>query len=381
VAAPPLDELVGWETDRRGRVTALRGARRRYRIGWLGRFLLPGLDADLAGPGDLLAVLTPPLSGAPVTALASISRGTTATVPLSRRLIVAVGLLVPLWWSAHRLFPEDASGWALVAAMLIASVFPVMMRVHHDRALAFAAPQAADSANLYWTLARRRLAPDAPPLKDPEPGPEPDWTERLAQSFAGTLEDHEWVKAGMLPVPDGRLVVSDPFDIERAAARATEIPAGTYPVTLAIGRFGPPKSRFAEWRVAHAWVRLTQGPVAEWAVPAEEERRAAWVSVDSALAAFVSASAVPALVAAYGEGEERWLDPRLTEALQRQMASTASMGGRHWAVIRAGDARMIAFESGHGDGSYPVVRGLGADGELVAVAIDFRVANWIYAAP
>ena len=41
---------------------------------------------------------------------------------------------------------------------------------------------------------------------------------------------------------------------------------------------------------------------------------------------------------------------------------------------------MIAFEAGYGDGSYAVVRGIGADGELVAVAIDFRVAGWIYAA-
>jgi hypothetical protein len=372
---PPLDELVGWRTDRRGRVTALEGARARHPIGWLGRFLLPELNEGFAEPGDLLCLLKPPALGRPMTAAANLTRRTAAVVSTPRRIAIMLAVFLP-GVAAELLL--GASGWVVIAAAFAASAAAAPFLFHRSRALTFLGVDALSRAELYWALARHRLAPNAPRRPEPEPEPEPDWAERLASSFAGTLPDHEWVDAGILPVPDGRLVACDPFDIARAVRRPIAIPPGTYKVVVAVGRFGPPGSTLAEHRVAHAWVRIGAGPAVRWEEAEDDSGEEAWVDVDSGCAAFTSAAAVPALIEAYREGEQEWLDPRLTEELQRQMAGSPVRAGRHWATVDAGEARMIAFESGYGDGGYRILRGVGPAGELVAVAVDFRVARWIY---
>lgn len=375
MAAPHLDEVVGWERNARGKAMALQGARRRYRIGILGRLLLPELDESFAEPGDLLFVAKPPFLSGPVTAAANLTRRTLAAAPDWRSYAIIGFFMLAGFIGELRL---EADGRLLIGAVLLGAVPAGQYLRGRRRAVAMLDAGAASRAELYWALARHMEAPNAPPRPKPEPEPEPDWEERLAHSFAGTLPAHEWVEAGQLPVPDGRLVTCDPYDIARAARSAVEIPPGTWPVTIAVGTFGKEGSTLAESRVTHAWLRLGDGPVVRWEAVREESGELFEVSVDSALAAFTSAGAVPALLAAYGDGEEQWLEPHLTDALQLQMALPPTGEGREWAKIQAGEARMIAFESGFGDGGYRLYRGFGPGGALVALAIDFRVAGWIY---
>jgi hypothetical protein len=48
MAGRPLDELVSWTFDGRGRIAGFEGVRQHNRIDWLSRLLLPGLDAGFA---------------------------------------------------------------------------------------------------------------------------------------------------------------------------------------------------------------------------------------------------------------------------------------------------------------------------------------------
>ena len=199
-------------------------------------------------------------------------------------------------------------------------------------------------------------------------GPEPDWVALLDRAYAGALEDHETVEMAALPVPDGKLLACEPFQIHEPRPYAIAVPPGTYPVFISIAAAPDTSDR----RVAYAWIRIREGDPARWEPARTRGGADVEVGVDSGMAGFTSAAAAPRFVEAYDDGG-RWgyVDP-LSDALVSAM-DEGGHGAAGRAVLDVGEARLVAFHSGFGDGVYPVYRALDARGRRLAVAMVFFV--------
>lgn len=369
-----IDEVVAWRSDSRGRPVAFEGARERRRIGRLTRFLLPGLDSDFAAPGDLVRLYRLPIPGAPIAGMVNFTRRVAAVVPPYRRLAAAgpcwaVGSAADLLWALD--------GWGFLAGLIAALPMVLGFRLVANHAVAATDEASAYKVRVYWHLARHKLAPNRPRQTEP-PNEPPDWPARLAASYARALPSHEWHEVARLPVPDGRLIACDPYDIgKETRTSAVEVPPGTYPVVLAIGLFGPETSGLSEARVTHAWVALKDGAIARWEPASDAKGSELLVGIDSGLASFSAAASAPAMRAAYDDGSPYAFTTHIEKVLEDKMRLPA--GGRGlWGLVEAAEARVVVFESGYGDGLYDLYRGLDQEGELAAVAIDFKVAESIY---
>jgi hypothetical protein len=182
---------------------------------------------------------------------------------------------------------------------------------------------------------------------------------------------------GPLKVTSGKIVVADPFVSTDQQPLALDVPAGQYPVRLAIlqGTMG-------RGRIAFARVDITGAPVARWeaAKPVDMQRDAenpdgAWgVSIDSGVAAFFDEEAGRATTAAVTADEtffDSWLETGQNAGIKEKGAT-----GAFRLAIDVGPANVVAFDSGWGEGSYPVYAGRDADGNLAALLIDFDILDW-----
>jgi hypothetical protein len=107
VAEVRLDELVAWQEDGRGGVTGFTGERGEHRLGLLGRFLLPHLDADFAVQGDLLKVERDAFFTSHISGLANLTqRRIELADPFRVALLTLLIVLLPMpsvvtagrWW-------------------------------------------------------------------------------------------------------------------------------------------------------------------------------------------------------------------------------------------------------------------------------------------
>src|SRR6266545_7467661 len=171
------------------------------------------------------------------------------------------------------------------------------------------------------------------------------------------------VCAGDLILPSGQLIACDPCYLHwpmDVAAFTRTVPPGRYPVWMALARPVGEEPHFA--RVACALVRFADVPVARWTMALRPDEDPAALrfghfygyGVDSGTSCFVDAAAVAALNA--DETEALFRD-RVIGAFERDSWET------RWANVRPrdhGDANLIAFSSGYGDGAYPSWWGLDA---------------------
>jgi hypothetical protein len=364
----PVDEVVAWRTDERGRPIAYEGTGERCRIGPFTRFLLPELDGDFAAPGDLVRLFRLPVRGTPMAAIVNFTAGRAAVSPVWRRLVPAFFIIA----IAFILDVSTAADGSVILGGILAGALPgLALRLAADKATSMTSEAWSYRARVHWQLARHLLAPGRPRPSE-TPSEEPDWEERLRLSWARALPGHEWREIAELSIPDGRLVAADPYDVGEGRYGVIEVPPGTYPVVLAFGHFGPPSSGLSETRAVHAWLALGEGEAARWEPVLDRAGSEYFVGVDSATAAFTAEGSIPTLLAAYDDGSRDGFASRLESFLLGAMRSSP------WAVLEAGEARMAIFESGYGDGFYPVYRGFDEAGALVALAIDFRVAESIY---
>jgi hypothetical protein len=368
VTHPTIDDLVAWSVDEKGRLAGFEGARGLCRFSAFTRFLLPGLDEGFAEPGDLLRMVRVPWLRAHIAAITNVSRRTSIGAPPSRRVlffltIAALPLPAALAWDLW---------WLLIAVELAgaaATLFLILARLDAEAA---AEERAAYGIAFRWRLLRRHIAPDAAPPPTPPPAPEPDWMERLSQSHDRSLAGCDWRQVAALPVEDGRLVACEPYHIDEWAKYCVDVPPGTYQVVLAIAHFGPADSPLHDERVAHAWVQVGEGEVARWEPARNPEGAEMGFGVDSGIAAFTSVAAAGPIVAHFDHGDRYGFVMPLNDAILAKM-ELRMRPTRGWGAIDVGEARLVAFSSGWGDGYYPVYRGLDEAGALVAVAIDFHV--------
>lgn len=174
---------------------------------------------------------------------------------------------------------------------------------------------------------------------------------------------------GALILPTGRLVACDPFVSPESEPFNLAVPTGKFPVALAIADYG------RDQRVAFASIRFQNSLPVQWKMMATGSNDPATLQpghmfgypVDSGTGCFMDHSAGQALFAKMNAG------PDYFKFMMAEMDKTYRHT-RSWLNLPLGDANVIAFSSGDGDGLYGTYAGLNAEQQVVAVVTEFEVA-------
>lgn len=169
---------------------------------------------------------------------------------------------------------------------------------------------------------------------------------------------------GELIVPSGSILVADPFTTDFDPSQvplARQAPVGVFPVDLAIACFDN-----CDERVACARVRFADAAAVRWEAagfageaPAADSEPSGY-GVDAGMGCFADlASCTPQS----DTPAEAWLT-----AVERGRVETWSA---HVAAL--GQANVVMFSSGWGDGIYSSYWGLDAAGQIVELVTDFAV--------
>lgn len=174
---------------------------------------------------------------------------------------------------------------------------------------------------------------------------------------------------GDLILPTGQLVACDPFVAPVSVPFNLPAPTGRFPVVLTIADFGH------DQRVAFATIRFENELPVTWKMMATGSNDPATLepgqhfgyAVDSGTGCFMDHSAAQALFA------KMKAEPEYYKFMIAEMQKTY----RHtwdWLNLPMGEANVIAFHSGLGDGIYATYAALNADEQVVAVVTEFGVA-------
>jgi hypothetical protein len=344
----------------------LTGMNGHYPFNMLTRFLLPELRSDFAEKGDLLEIVRAPSMIARIALPANLTRRCALSVdPWRARLCAAIILALPL--------PSVLLGgrwWLLIVSALVAALFLYDLHASGLLRRRVVVEEGAAMNIAAWRIIRPRTN-GLPPGYEIREEPEPDWVDLLDLAYAGKLEHHETIQVADLPVPDGKLLACEPFQIHDPRPHMMPVPPGTYPVSISVAS-SPDGS---DQRIAYAWVRLRDGTPARWEPARTRRGEEVSVGVDSGMACFTSAAAAVGFIAEYDHGGGYAYNEPLSDTLVKAF-DEAWRDTRGWAVLESRDgARLAAFSSGFGDGAYPVYRALDSRGRRLAVGIIFYV-DW-----
>lgn len=176
------------------------------------------------------------------------------------------------------------------------------------------------------------------------------------------------VEIGRIDVPTGKIVACDPLVCDGIDAFTRPVPTGTFPVQLAIARFGS-----SDERVAFARILFAGRPALRWVMAlrpgqAMKDLRPGYLygyGVDTGTGAFLDA-------AAYATFQQEVADEAASERLIAEMNRTYA-NTRSWLIHPSGPANVALFSSGFGDGFYASYFGLDKAGRVVALVTDFGV--------
>jgi len=184
------------------------------------------------------------------------------------------------------------------------------------------------------------------------------------------------LEAGMLKLPSGRISVADPFvALTESKPLDQAVPAGSFPVRLAVAEFPA-----GGLRVAFARVDFSQAPVARWSMALAEGQDVRTFGndeifgypVDSGTGSFfdpVAGKAAGALLESDPDAWEGWI--KVGEA------NGAKIGPYFFLLdLPLGAANAIMFRSGWGDGFYASWFGFDAEGNVAALVTDFTAIDW-----
>ena len=363
MAESTLDELISWSLNRRSRVIGFTGVRGEYRLNLLSRLLVPGFGPDFAAKGDVLHVIELPTLLGDVSIPLNLSRRRSLSADPFRVILVAALLFLfplPSIFLAGR-------WWLWIVSGLLAAAFLHRLFASGATSPSVVTKEGADMNLSVWRIEKARITGQPFGFEISEE-PEPEWVAALDRAYAGALEAHEAVEIGQLPIPDGKLLACEPFQIHDPRPYTIAVPQGTYPVFISIA--ASPKT--PDQRIAFAWVRLREGVPARWELARTRSGEEVSVGVDSGIAGFTSASAAKTLIDTYRKPGLDYSEP-LSDAILKAMDKTWR-DTRGWAMLAHGEATLAAFSSGFGDGTYPVYRAVDSRGRRLAVAIGFLVA-------
>jgi len=178
------------------------------------------------------------------------------------------------------------------------------------------------------------------------------------------------IEIGKLAVPSGRVVACDPFLCDRIEAFGRRVPAGKFPVQLAMAKL--PNDE----RVAFARILFADRPAVRWEMalrPGQtlQDLKPGYIhgyGVDTGTGSFMDAATRTSYLAATADEAATM---RLVDAL-----NNAPSGSRAWLLRPYGHANVAMFSSGWGDGFYASYFGLDSAGRVVALVTDFGVVEW-----
>ncbi len=185
------------------------------------------------------------------------------------------------------------------------------------------------------------------------------------------------VQAGGLKLPSGQVCATDPFIALADAKPFTQaVPAGTFPVRLAVADFPSGGTR-----VAFARVDFSEARVVRWAMAVVAGQDIATLKadeifgygVDAGTGSFfdpVAGRAAAELLKADEDAWETWQTDGETNGPK-------VIGPYSFLLdLPLGDANAIMFHSGWGDGFYASWFGYDASGNVAALVTDFATIDW-----
>jgi hypothetical protein len=185
---------------------------------------------------------------------------------------------------------------------------------------------------------------------------------------------------GLLRVPSGRLEASDPF-VNLGSGAVLGVPPGDYPVVVTVADVSKEQDR-SHLREAYLSVVLAEGEAVSVvaAEPADEpleEGQCLAVFVDAGTVGFADAEAVGTAMP-----DGNWYEELFDDGTDRSWFSLMDSGEHLIAgcaniVMPAAQAgeNVVLAHSGWGDGAYPVLSTLDADGKPLAIHIDLLVVG------
>ncbi|HEV2640644.1 MAG TPA: DUF4241 domain-containing protein [Actinocrinis sp.] len=192
------------------------------------------------------------------------------------------------------------------------------------------------------------------------------------------------VQAGDLVMPSGQLTACDPFTglvfEDQAAPFTVAVAPGRYPVLLALVAWtepGKPVDEFATYRNAAAKLVVGSEPAIRWHLAITEEQAQTPVdpadgksygySVDSGTGSFLDRAALTAVAGLAAQFDGRLGESPLSEAL-----NAAGFSGAVNLPSPDGEATIIAFMSGPGDGCFPTWIGYDAADRPTCFVTEFE---------
>lgn len=175
---------------------------------------------------------------------------------------------------------------------------------------------------------------------------------------------------GTFRLPSGRLLACDPFlASDWDAPFVKPVPAGEFPVSLAIAAFGEDR------RTAFARLEFSARPVVRWEMALVEGQDPSTLQpgeifgygVDSGTGSFMDLEAWRAFTARMAQDEG--YSEQLVDDLDQEERP-------EWLLLSSGPGSVAMFSSGWGDGVYATYWGYDAAGNLAAALTDFYVVDW-----
>jgi uncharacterized protein DUF4241 len=204
----------------------------------------------------------------------------------------------------------------------------------------------------------------------------------IAFSSGSLLQDGKAVQfqhleIGQLLVTSGALAASDPFVFPNPAPFTQTIPAGRYPVSIAIVSFGTDDER--DERVAFARVELSNSPAVSWTMALTEGQDSTTLEhdgffgygVDAGTGCFMDPVAGRLLADRMDKDDEYF--NVIIEEMEKTYRHTRSW--LDWRPSPGRDENIICFSSGWGDGHYPSFFGFSGEGHPCALLTDFFVLS------
>nr|WP_144033713.1 hypothetical protein [Sphingomonas laterariae] len=202
--------------------------------------------------------------------------------------------------------------------------------------------------------------------------PDPDWTQRIGEAWAGALVNSRRESAGIIAVMEGRLVIADPNNSEGAIT--AEVVAGEYEVVLTVAHLGSEATYDYEEYVSHAFALRRDNEGVTTIEPLTDEHGTE-LGVEGTITTFAGEGVIARIAADYPD-LRIWTIPRLLSAVSPEANLPDSKSVR--APTKDGSSVLIAVEAGSGRQDYPLFRLADAKGNTVGVLVDFFVDNRPY---
>ncbi|MDX3485893.1 MULTISPECIES: DUF4241 domain-containing protein [unclassified Streptomyces] len=201
--------------------------------------------------------------------------------------------------------------------------------------------------------------------------PDPNFLTIPQEPKTVTIRGHERLlnsfTVGRLRLPTGRLIVCDPYDYFLAERNpyTVKVPPGQYRLIVNVTQ--SPQAN--EPRVAAGGLLISEEKVASWELallPGQDVRllpdgATYGFGVDSGMACFFDASLLPVITGAFADDDEPLTD-----------LDFPGIRASHFGDSPEG-AALIAFDSGWGDGRYPVWIGRDGHGTVACLVADMQL--------